>query len=127
VIRFVLDSSAVLVFLQEEPGFDAVKPLMAEAAISSVNLADVATKLMAKGHSPHHMRQTIAYLALEVIPFDTELALQAGELLTTTRRAGLSLGDRACIVTARRLSLPAITTDRVWQDLGLGIEVRLVR
>jgi PIN domain nuclease of toxin-antitoxin system len=42
-------------------------------------------------------------------------------------RAGLSLGDRACLALASALGLPAITADRRWPSLALGVEVRVLR
>jgi ribonuclease VapC len=44
-----------------------------------------------------------------------------------TRRTGVSLGDRFCLALARELSLPALTADRRWKDLGLGVEIQLIR
>jgi ribonuclease VapC len=63
---------------------------------------------------------------LNIIGFDVNLAYQAGSLRLLTRRAGLSLGDRACLALAQRLGLPALTIDRSWKDLSLGIEVQVI-
>ena len=40
---------------------------------------------------------------------------------------GLSLADRACLVTAIRLHCPVITADKVWQLLDIGVEIHLIR
>jgi PIN domain nuclease of toxin-antitoxin system len=66
-------------------------------------------------------------LSLPVAPFDEALALRAGELRLLTARHGLSLADRACIALAERERLPAVTADRAWTKLDLGVEIRLIR
>ena len=68
-----------------------------------------------------------AKLGLTVVPFDEEQAYKAGLLRQTTRSQGLSLGDRACLALAHSLGLPAITADRAWSNLNVGVEVILVR
>jgi ribonuclease VapC len=70
------------------------------------------TKLVDVGMVEMVIRQTLAPLRLEVVQFDAELAYQTGLLRTLTRQAGLSLGDRACLVLAQHLALPALTADR---------------
>ncbi|WP_448377386.1 PIN domain-containing protein [Fervidobacterium sp.] len=54
-------------------------------------------------------------LGLVVVPFTLEEARLAGELDPPTRALGLSLGDRACLATAARLGITALTTDRAWK------------
>jgi len=48
-MRFVLDASAVLALLQAEPGAERVRSVIREAALSSVNLTEVVTKLTGRG------------------------------------------------------------------------------
>lgn len=127
MIRYVLDASAVLALLNQEPGHERIGPLIPDAAISTVNLAEVVTKIRAAGTPAAEAVQTVDHLALEVIVFDQELAMRTGELYPVTRRAGLSLGDRACIATAERLGVPVLTADRAWADLPLGLPVEIVR
>ena len=58
------------------------------------------------------------------------------KLLSQTRQAGLSLGDRACLSLGLRLGVPVLTSDhavprlwrdRVWASLNLSLEVRVIR
>jgi ribonuclease VapC len=42
-------------------------------------------------------------------------------------KARLSLGDRACLSLAGGLGAVAVTTDRRWTVLDLGVSVRAVR
>jgi PIN domain nuclease of toxin-antitoxin system len=48
-------------------------------------------------------------------------------LRSATRSAGLSLGDRACLALAERLGMVALTADRAWGTLQVGIQVDVIR
>ena len=101
--------------------------MLDRACISAVNLAEVASKLAEKGALEQQIRQTIRRLDVEILDFDEDLAHRAGVLRQATLHAGLSLGDRACLATAQRLGLRAVTTDRSWADLKIGVEIQLLR
>lgn len=64
---------------------------------------------------------------LPAVPTAAICAEAAARLRPATRHAGLSLADRACLALARRLGVPAVTADRAWGDLDVGVEVRLIR
>lgn len=123
----VLDSSALLAYLFDETGTDRVAPLLEGALISAVNLTEVVTKTIDAGDDPDLTLADLAELTLVVVPFDRAQAATAARLRTTTRRAGLSLGDRACLALAHSRGLPAITGDRAWaaiaEDVGVAIEL----
>jgi|SRR5436305_2634614 len=123
----VLDASALLAMLQGEAGGDVVEELLETAVISSVNWTEVAQKTLDKQAEVEGLRQELEALGLEVLPFTAALAETTAHLRSATRQAGLSLGDRACLALAAVLGLPALTTDRIWPDLGLPIEIRVVR
>lgn len=126
--RKLLDASALLAYLQREPGFEAVREALREgAAISAVNLAEVAGKLKARGKDPERIVRRLLAMGLEVLPFTLEEALEAGALDPLTRPLGLSLGDRACLAAGRVRGLPVLTTDRTWAGLDLGVPVEVVR
>lgn len=128
--RAVLDASAVLALLNDEPGADRVAPHVAEGAISAVNAAEVIGKLVDAGLPEDEAIRALELLALETVDFDARLAARTGTLRSRTRTGGLSLGDRACLATAVQLELPAITADRRWGDIALGalgIELEIVR
>ncbi len=95
--------------------------------MSAVNLSEVIAKLAEAGMPEAVARQAIGGLAVEVVPFDDEQSFIAGMLRPLTMHLGPSLGDRACLALARLLALPALTTDRLWAQLNLGIEVEVVR
>jgi len=125
--EFIMDCSAVLAILFGESGQDRAAAALKDARISTVNLAEVVTKLIERGATPSDVEGRLSTLALNIADFDGDLAIQAGLLRTATRHKGLSLGDRACLALAIREGLPVMTTDRAWSDLDLPVEVVLIR
>lgn len=124
----VLDSSALIALFYREPGSDRVTQAIEDgAAISTVNLAEVASKLNDLGAPEAFIEEAVKVLELTIVDFNSELAYQVGLLRPLTKGAGLSLGDRACLALARHLNLPALTADQAWKDLLLGIEVQVIR
>ena len=123
----VLDASALLALLNREPGHEEVARSITQAAVGAINLSEVVTKLSESGMPEEAIREALEGLALEVHTFGRDLAYEAGLLRTATKPKGLSLGDRACLALGRHLSLPVLTTDRVWEGLDVGVEVRLLR
>jgi PIN domain nuclease of toxin-antitoxin system len=123
----VLDASALLVSINGEPGYEMVSAAIDGAIVSSVNVAEVATKLALHGIDSAEIDTAIADLRIAIEPFDRRGAIEAGLLAIKTRKCGLSLADRACLALGIELGLPVLTVDRAWRDLEIGIEVRLVR
>ncbi|MCY3600054.1 MAG: type II toxin-antitoxin system VapC family toxin [Gemmatimonadetes bacterium] len=125
----VLDASAVLAALLKEPGAVRVeRALRRGAAMSSVNVAEVAARLSQDGWSSGDVSSVVTGMGIEVIPFDRRTALLSGAYRPRTRRHGLGLGDRACLATARSLGLPALTADRSWAALEIdGVTVVQIR
>lgn len=123
----VLDASALLALLNDEPGAEVVAAAISGSAISAINLSEVVAKLSDAGMPEWAIRQAIQGFRLDVLSFDQEQAYEAGLLRTATRDAGLSLGDRGCLTLARRLGVPALTADRTWQELSLGAVIRVIR
>lgn len=123
----VLDASAVLAYLQQEPGMDVVRNAMQEGStINTVNLAEVCAKLKGRGVEPRPIVERLKALGLDVTAFSEEDAMCSGEMVPMTQALGLSLGDRACLASCRRLSAAALTAEKAWARLELGIEVRLI-
>jgi PIN domain nuclease of toxin-antitoxin system len=127
VSEVVVDASAVLALLNQETGSEEILQLIDNAAISSVNLSEVIAKLAEAGIPEEEIRQIILHLNLEVVLFNEEQALTAGMLRPATKSIGLSFGDRACLALGVILNQPVITTDRLWSNLNMGIEIRVVR
>jgi PIN domain nuclease of toxin-antitoxin system len=123
----VVDASAVLIILNEEPGMTVVVEVLPLAVIGAVNISEAVAKLADGGMPGPEIQEAIEGLGLDVVPFDAELALAAGLLRPLTRLAGLSLGDRACLALGMRLHVPVLTADLSWAGLDLDVEVRLLR
>ena len=125
--KVVLDASALLALLNAEPGADVVAESIPGAIINAVNLSEVVGKLCTSGMPEEAIRQALQGLDLEVMAFDEEQSYETGLLRAATDNMGLSLGDRACLETARRLGFPALTADKMWQGLSVGTIIRLIR
>jgi ribonuclease VapC len=123
----VLDASALLAVLNQEAGAGAVAPLLDGAAISAVNWSETVQKALARGVSIAGLRLEVEALGVTIVPFGAGEAEEVAELLPQTTHAGLSLGDRACLALARREAVPAVTTDRAWTSVSIGVEVRVIR
>lgn len=127
--RVVLDASALLALLRQEPGGDIVADCMADAAISAANLAEVITFYARRGNGREIIEETIVESGALPVPIDEDLAYEAGMLFPLTAAAGLSLGDRFCLALARRLQCEVLTADRAWKSVAAraNVSVRLIR
>lgn len=125
--KYLLDASALLVLLNRETGHEKVTEILEESAISAVNLAEVASKLTDSGLPPATFRPELEALGLSVVPFDEEAAYGAAAMRPVTRKAGLSLGDRACLGTSLALGVTAVTADQSWTKVRTGVKVQLLR
>lgn len=123
----VLDASALLAVLNDEPGAEVVLEYLPGALVSTVNVAEVAGKLLEAGVPEDDVRAVLTEAGIRVIPFEEEEAVLVGALRRRTRRAGLSLGDRACLALALTRDLPAVTTDSAWKRVDVGVRVVVAR
>lgn len=123
----VLDTSAILAVINEEPGAENVFPTLDHAIINAVTLAEVITKLADWGMSEEGARDMLDEFGMGVVPFDEEQAYLAGMMRPDTRMFGLSLGDRACLALGIVMGLPVITADRNWARVSLDLDLRLIR
>jgi PIN domain nuclease of toxin-antitoxin system len=123
----VLDATAVLALLNDEPGAGKVASLLPQAVMSTVNLAEVVSKLAEAGMPEGTIKTVLGELGLTVIPFDEDLALRTGLLRPATRDYGLSLGDRACLALGQHLRRPVLTADRMWKTVKLGVDIQMIR
>ncbi|MGH3629972.1 MAG: PIN domain-containing protein [Sciscionella sp.] len=123
----VLDTSAVLAWLRDEPGADMVDPLLDGSVMGAANWSGLAQTLLQHGADARQTTARLVALGLTVEAFTDADALRAAELWPVTRSAGLSLGDRACLALAARLELPAVTADQAWSNLDLPATVQTIR
>jgi ribonuclease VapC len=123
----VLDSSAILALIWDEPGSDIVSDSLDGAVMSTVNYAEVLTKIVDRSIDEKHAKILLASLAVEVISFDKAQSESVSQLRAQTRHLGLSLGDRACIALAMSKGCPVLTADRAWAEISIGVEIKLLR
>lgn len=124
---FVLDASALLTLLNEEPGKDVVEEAIGDCSISAVNYCEVIGKLIDAGVPDDDARHTVELLNIEIVDFDAKLAFQAASLRSATRILGLSLGDRCCLALGRARKATVLTSERSWSKLKIGLKVKLIR
>jgi ribonuclease VapC len=122
----VLDSSAVLAVILEEPGAGSVEAVLPGAKVSAVNLGEVTAKLRDLGMPEATVETVLDGLQIDVRVHDWDAAIASGFLRPATRGAGLSLGDRACLALAAALGLPAMTADRSWLMVADALGVRVL-
>lgn len=126
--RIVLDASALLAVLNSEPGAEKLTPQLLSAATSStVNLAEVQSKLVSRGIKPDQAWEATLSPIRGAAAFTEDQAKIAGSLIAQTSVLGLSLGGRACLALGIALKAPVYTADRSWKNLKLGVRIHLVR
>ncbi|MEO7122813.1 MAG: type II toxin-antitoxin system VapC family toxin [Lacisediminihabitans sp.] len=125
---YVLDASALLAYLNEEPGADEVEAMLDDALISTVNLAEVLQKAANGDIDSAPLASEIARMGVGSVAFDPAMAVIATDLWPKTKHRGLSLADRACLAVAEATDWIVVTTDKAWADLDLpGINIHLIK
>lgn len=124
----MLDASALLALILDESGADVVQAALDhEVLLSVVNFAEVIGRAERAGIKPEDARNGILALPLQLVQLDEKMAFEMGKLAGVGRPLGLSLGDCACLATAKVLGTDALTADKVWAKLNIGLKIRLIR
>jgi ribonuclease VapC len=127
----VMDASALLAVTKGEKGAEIVMELIEanDCVISSVNMAEVATRMLDLGLPLHELKRALGLFNMDVIDFNEEQAMACAELRPLTKSAGLSLGDRACLGLAKLTGGTAVTSDRPWMAIAeaVGVKVLMIR
>lgn len=125
----VVDASAVMALMLDEPGADVVIEVIRGSFMSTVNVSECCARGVERGAGPEDVLAIIASYDVETVAFDLTGALDAARLRRPTRQVGASLGDRAFLSLAERRRLPAFTADRRLATLAspLGLDIRLIR
>lgn len=125
----IIDASALLALLLDEPGGQVVLPVLRASAMSAINVSESCSRGVERGATIAAVVASIRRFEITVVPFDVAQAEMAAELRPSTKHVGASLGDRACLALARMRGLPIYTGDRRMGLLQgqLGIDIRLIR
>ena len=127
----ILDASAVIAFLQREPGHEAVEQALQSdrCVVSAANQSEIISKALDRGVTPDAIVSILAELPYVVLDLKVEDGVQAGFMRLPTHATGLSLGDRLCLATAQRLQAQVITADRAWLSVAqaLGLDIQCIR
>ena len=124
----VVDASAMLALIQGERGADKLTDeILDHAVASAVNVAEVQSKLVKASNDPNRAWAATLSAISDVEPYTREQARIAGDLITTTEKYGLSLGDRSCLALAIALKAPVYTTEQSWRNLKVGVPIYVIR
>lgn len=124
----LLDASALLAYLQGEPGGATVKATLLErdCALTAANLAEVITRALDRRIAKADLQRILDDLPVRILPLTAEDGAQAGWLRNQTRSLGLSLGDRLCLAQAQRTHATVLTADRPWLALATELEIEII-
>ena len=126
----VLDASAVLALIHDEPGGDLVAARLDGAVIGAVNVAEVVGTLVDADADADagRLRGLLGAAGVVIEPLTAADGELAGSLRGLPGGQALSLGDRCCLALTVRSDPPEVlTADRAWADLDLPIHVTLIR
>ena len=114
--KHVLDATAVLALILDEPGSARLQELVPDGVVGAVNVAEVLAKLVGKGmHRPEAIAAFDA-LHLEMVGFDPSEA----RLSVSYVRKNVSLGDRCFLATAHTRGT-AWTSDRALASIDSAL------
>lgn len=124
----VFDASVMLAMIQHERGAEQVTDEILDRSVAStVNLAEVQTKLVKKGYTPDEAWEDTLSAVKTAKLYTIHHAKIAGDLISVTEPYGLSFGDRSCLALAIALNAPVYTTEQGWKNLKVGVPVHVIR
>jgi PIN domain nuclease of toxin-antitoxin system len=127
VTSVVLDASALIALLRDEPGADVVRQRVAGSLISAVNYSEVLKKTIEVGGMPDLVHAHVGTLTVNVVPFDELQARSAAALYPATKRFGLSFADRACLSLGMSSGALVLTAEAKWRHVELPVKLKVIR
>ena len=121
----LLDASAVLAWLQEEPGADQLDAVIEQSTIGAANWSEVLQKVWQHGRDGDEVAALLVTLGLEVESVTPEIAIEAARMWSQC--PDLSLADRLCLAAGKIRAATVWTADRTWGGRSLGVVVKLLR
>jgi PIN domain nuclease of toxin-antitoxin system len=122
----IIDASALLALLLDEPGAAKIADVIADARMSSANYAEVVRHLIRAGVRADQVEALVGPLPLTIVEVDEALATIAERLRATTDEAGLAMGALSCLALAKRDGLPVLTADKRWRTVADAVGVTVV-
>lgn len=117
----VLDSSALLAVVFQEPGADEVAHRLRSAHIGAANWSESLVKM----RTPLERRSLDALVTqLGVTVVDVTRADAERAAVMYVDLPSLSLGDRLCLALAERLDADVLTADKAWGSDGRVRQIR---
>ena len=126
---YLIDASAIICMLWDEPGADVVIERADRACMSAVNFSEVSIRLARDGLDPRELLEDVLEFGIDVLDFDFRCSMRLIDVQAYERRSGvrLSLGDRCCLATAMAEDLPILTADREWSRFADLVDIQFVR
>ena len=126
--EIVIDSSAVIALINKEKGYEIALKHLDNSIISAVNFSEILTVLQREIFKDNEEGiELVKASFLHIVDFDSGQAEVAASIDKITKKYGLSLEDRACLALAKSTKLPVLTADKVWNEIDVGVDVRLIR
>ena len=122
--KVLLDASAYIAYISQEPGCDVVSEIIGKSCINTVTYTEIISFYTKKGLSDDLLKELCQYV--EIINVNENICYAAGHMIKTSRDYGLSLGDRLCLATAQYFNLTVYTADKIWLRVADELKINIV-
>lgn len=123
----VMDASALVAYVRQEPGSEKVAAALRSAVVAAPNWAEVLRVLQQKvGWEFETTIRLLKARGVRVEPVTEDDAEKVARLRRAVANSDLSLADRFCLAVAERLEVPAYTSDQAWATATTEAEVVMI-